>query len=52
MEIRNQLENLSVHNHEVNERLTFITELSFEVDIENLGESCKDNINLLVTKNL
>jgi hypothetical protein len=52
MEILDQRENSSVHLHELDKGHTFATELSLEVDVENLCESSKDNIDLLVTKDL
>ena len=52
MEILDQGENSSVHLHQIDKGHAFATELGLEVDIENLGEGRKDNINLLLRKNL
>lgn len=52
MEILDQRENLSVHLHQLNEGHTFTSELLLEVHVEDLGKSCKDNINLRLVKDL
>tara|TARA_B110000285_G_scaffold222566_1_gene276910 strand:+ start:425 stop:583 length:159 start_codon:yes stop_codon:yes gene_type:complete len=51
MEILNQRENSSVHDHQFDQGHTFTTKLLLEVNIENLGKSRKDNINLDSTEN-
>jgi hypothetical protein len=52
MKILDQGENSSVHLHELDKGHTFATELGLEVDVENLREGRKDNINLHLRKNL
>ena len=50
--VLNQREDSSVHLHELDERHTFSCELFHEIQVENLGECGKDDINLLIIKNL
>ena len=51
MKVINDGENLSVHNHELNEGHIFTCIVLFEVDIENLGKGGENDINLFFGKN-